>query len=252
VSDERATLGPWRVERVAETGSTNADLVARARLGEPAGVVLVADHQTAGRGRLGRAWAAPPGASLLLSVLLRPPPGVPLHGATQAVGLAARGACGDVTGVLPALKWPNDLLVGPRKLAGVLAEAVAEDGRVAAVVVGIGLNVQWGDDVPSELAERLVALDHLTGGPVDREAVLAAFLDHLTRRVAQWQQAPADLAADYRLDLATLGQEVRVDRGGDMVVGVAVDLTDVGELVVDAGGDLVTVSAGEVVHLRPA
>src|SRR4051812_27340870 len=107
--------------------------------GAPEGLAAVADHQTAGRGRLGRAWVAPPGASLLLSVLFRPDLAPErLHLTTAAVALAAAEACEAVAGVLPVLKWPNDLLVGDRKLAGVLAES-----RLPAVVVGIGLNVNW-------------------------------------------------------------------------------------------------------------
>src|SRR5690349_5822405 len=127
---------PFRVAHVAETGSTNADLVAAARAGEPAGAVLVADHQTAGRGRLVRAWQAPPGSALLCSILLRPRPGTVVHGAVWSVALAAREACRRLAGVAPDLKWPNDLLWDGRKLAGVLAEAVTgahDPGRVTAV-----------------------------------------------------------------------------------------------------------------------
>ena len=129
----------WRVERVVETGSTNADALAAARAGAPEGLVIMADHQTAGRGRLGRSWEDEPGDSLIVSVLLRPPLApTQLHRLTQAVALAAKDACSSVGGFRPDLKWPNDLVVGERKLAGILAESIVEDGRVGAVVVGMG------------------------------------------------------------------------------------------------------------------
>src|SRR4051794_23009041 len=129
-----------------EVDSTNRVLLDEARGGADEGAVVVADHQTAGRGRLGRTWVAPPESGLLLSVLLRPTFGVELaHLATAAVGLAAADACRDVAGVVAGLKWPNDLVaVAPdgqeRKLAGVLAEADLRGGVLAAIVVGIGIN----------------------------------------------------------------------------------------------------------------
>ena len=242
--------------RVAETGSTNADLLALAADGEPPGLVLVTDHQTAGKGRLGRGWSAPPGASLLVSVLLSLPAGAPVHGATWAVGLAGRDACAEVTGVVPELKWPNDLMVGERKLAGILAEAVVAGGGVVdGVVVGMGLNVSWpaATDLPGELAERVVALNHVTGSPVDREAVLDAYLRHLGGRVAEWEEQPDELVDAYRGALGTLGREVRVELAGETLVGMAVDVDHEGALVVvRAGGERHVVRAGDVVHLRPA
>jgi biotin-[acetyl-CoA-carboxylase] ligase BirA-like protein len=178
----------WR----PETGSTNADLLALAADGAPEGVVLVADHQTAGRGRLGRVWSAPPGASILLSVLLRPDVGLDhAHALTTAVALSAVEACATVAGVRPGLKWPNDLVVAvpaaggaERKLAGVLAESTLSGHRFAAVVVGIGINVNWPDELPTEIADVAVALNHLTGAPVDRNDLVAAFLTGLDRRYA--------------------------------------------------------------------
>jgi len=240
---------------VAETGSTNADLLALAAAGEPAGLVLVADHQTAGRGRLGRTWSAPPGASLLVSVLLELPAGSPVHGATWAVGLAARDACGEVAGVTPELKWPNDLMVGDRKLAGILAEAVLRHGEVAGVVVGMGLNVAWPpvDELPGELAGRVVALNHLTAAPVDLEAVLTAYLERLARYVSLWEDQAGALVQAYRSGLATIGRAVRVELPEGSFTGTAVDLDQDGALVVEVlGGERRLVRAGDVVHLRPA
>jgi BirA family biotin operon repressor/biotin-[acetyl-CoA-carboxylase] ligase len=251
VTGERATVPPrWHITRVRETGSTNADLLAMARAGAPFGSVLVADHQTAGRGRLGRRWEAPEGSSLLVSILLPPDlgaqsPAEPLQRLTHAVALAAAEACEEVAGVRPELKWPNDLLVGDRKLAGILAETVVDGGRVSAVVVGLGLNVSWPDVVPAELAGLLTALNHEAGRPVDRQAVLDALLAHLAD--TSWD----DLAARYRERLGTLGRRVRVDLGTVELEGVAVAVADDGSLVVEAdGGSHHVVTAGDVVHLR--
>jgi len=145
------------VRWVEETGSTNADLLALARDGAPEGIVLVADHQTAGRGRSGRTWTAPPNASLLLSVLVRPAP--QLAGlSTMAMGLGAADAVESAAQFRPRLKWPNDLVwpgdgsAPDRKLAGILAEAHWPAAGDAAVVIGIGLNVNWPADLPADLA----------------------------------------------------------------------------------------------------
>lgn len=245
---ERATPLPltWQVSWVAETGSTNSDLAAAARAGARPGAVLVADHQTEGRGRLGRTWQAPPGASLLVSILL---PSELARGhlqrLTQAVALAAAGACLDVAGVMAVLKWPNDLLVGDRKLAGVLAESVADAGVVAAVVAGIGINVNWPQEMPAELATTMTALNAECGHDVDRRRLLDALLAHLA--ATDW----AGLDAAYRANLATLGRRVRVLSGEGELHGTAVDVTAAGELVVEDGtGRRHTVHAGDVTHLR--
>ncbi|MEA3018492.1 MAG: BirA family transcriptional regulator, partial [Actinomycetota bacterium] len=143
---------------VDETGSTNADLLALARDGAPEGIVLVADHQTAGRGRAGRSWVAPPGSSLLLSVLVRPPASV-AGLSSMAIALAAADAVGDLAGFRPRLKWPNDLVwpgdgtAPDRKLAGILAEAHWPSEHEVAVVVGIGVNVNWPADLPEALED---------------------------------------------------------------------------------------------------
>ena len=155
--------------------------------------MVVADHQRAGRGRLDRSWHAPPGASLLVSILFRPSlPTADAHLLTTAVGVSAAQACRSVSGVEPLLKWPNDLVVAAadapatvRKLGGILAESTVEGARLEAVVVGIGVNVNWPTDLPPELAEIATALNHLTGAEVDREALLIAMLvglDELVRR----------------------------------------------------------------------
>jgi len=239
----------WSVTRVAETGSTNDDLAVAARAGAPDRTVLVADHQTAGRGRLGRRWEAPPGANLLVSVLVRPvsPPAAErLHGVTQAMALAARAACADIAGFTPTLKWPNDLQVDDHKLAGILAEAVADGGRVAAVVVGMGVNVAW----PEQATVDAISVAAAAARPVDRDALLDALLRHLDRRLVQWEHDPDTLGHDYRAALGTIGRRVRVETPSAVLEGVAIDVRPGGQLVVEADGTRHEIGAGDVIHLR--
>jgi BirA family transcriptional regulator, biotin operon repressor / biotin---[acetyl-CoA-carboxylase] ligase len=261
------------VRWVAETGSTNTDALEAARAGEPEGIVVVADHQTAGRGRLGRTWTAPVGGSLLCTILLRPPAAV-AGATTMAVAVAAAEAVAELTGRAPRLKWPNDL-VWPgdgsepdRKLAGILAEVDWPAGATIAggwaepkpterlvVAVGIGLNVAWGSDVPEELAEIAVALDHLTApAPApDRVELLVAMLRRLDQRYGALVASPdgaTELRSAWRDRSATLGRRVRVDLGADDLEGTAVDITTDGHLVVDTEAGRRTVAVGDVVHLR--
>lgn len=239
---------------VAETGSTNADAMALAREGAPEGVVVVADHQTAGRGRAGRTWTAPPGAGLLVSVVLRPPDAV-LDLCTMAVGLSAAEAVEAMAGFAPRLKWPNDLVwpgdgsAPDRKLAGILAEA---DAHPAAVVVGIGINVSWPDELPEDLAEVAVACNHVTATPVDREDLLIALLERLGPRYGALVAGErGSLLDEWRARSATLGRSVRVILGHAEIEGTAVDVTDDGHLVVDTtAGHRRTFAVGDVVHLR--
>lgn len=263
------------VRWVSETGSTNADALELARQGEAEGVVLVADHQTAGRGRLGRTWQAPVGGSLLCTILLRPPAAI-APATTMAVAVSAASAVEELTGRAPRLKWPNDL-VWPgdgsdpdRKLAGILAEVdwpaasqissgwrEPKPGERLVVAVGIGINVAWGDDVPADLADLAVALDHLTAPevPPARVDLLVAMLRHLDERYAALLDGAAGTAAlqdAWRERSATLGRRVRIDLGADDLEGTAVDITDEGHLVVETlEGDRRTIAVGDVVHLRP-
>jgi BirA family biotin operon repressor/biotin-[acetyl-CoA-carboxylase] ligase len=240
----------WIVDCVEETGSTNADLVAAARAGAPPGRALVADHQTAGRGRLGRRWQAPPGSSLLVSMLFHADGPDGLHKYTQAVALAAAEACRDVAGVSPSLKWPNDLLVGDRKVAGVLAETAPLPSGKLAVVVGIGLNVTWTPPFPDELAVTMTALNVEAGRAIDRDLVLHSMLDRLAL------EPPADLLDRYRAALGTLGRRVRIEQAGigqgEVWEGLAVDVKADGCLVVRTPTGHREVMTGDVVHLRGA
>ena len=224
----------WTVNRVAATGSTNQDLLTAAADGAPDRSVLMADFQTAGRGRLDRTWDAPPGANLLVSVLFRRGfDATNPHVLTRAVALAAVHASKELTGQVPDLKWPNDLLLDGRKLGGILAQAGTTEGRLH-VVVGLGLNLGWA---PNETA-RLVGVS-----PYD-------FLPVWLRHLGLLLDTDTDTATEYRARLATLGQSVRVERGSDTLTGIAVDVQPDGALIVDTGTDRVVVTIGDVVHLR--
>jgi BirA family biotin operon repressor/biotin-[acetyl-CoA-carboxylase] ligase len=239
----------WRVIRLDETTSTNTVALEAAADGEPEGLVVVADHQTAGRGRLQRTWVAPPGSALLVSILLRPPPDA-LHLAPTAVGCAAAAACGVVAGFEPGLKWPNDLVAGGRKLGGILAEAAASSGNVTAVVVGLGLNVHRPADRPPDVERIATDLDRWATTPIGRAALLDCLLDELaTRYPLQREQ----LAAEHRRRCVTLGRRVAVQQPTGTVVGTAVDVDADGRLWVETGsGSTVRIEVGDVVHLRPA
>jgi BirA family transcriptional regulator, biotin operon repressor / biotin---[acetyl-CoA-carboxylase] ligase len=252
------------LRRVAETGSTNRDLLAAAADGAADGVVLVADHQTAGRGRLDRSWVAPPGSSVLMSVLLRPDLGAgDAHLLTTALAVGAAEACGGVAGVDVRIKWPNDLVVaaddhgGVRKVAGILAESSVERGRLSAVVVGIGLNVNWPARLPADLESIAVALNHVAGHDIDRDDLIVATLAGLERWCAPLSgdddgrgAGQSVLMAEARSRSATLGRRVRAEIGAETVEGTAQELSEAGELVVETAEGRRTIIAGDVVHLR--
>jgi BirA family transcriptional regulator, biotin operon repressor / biotin---[acetyl-CoA-carboxylase] ligase len=230
----------WQVEIVAETGSTNADLLAAAARGAADRSVLASLHQTAGRGRLDRTWDAPPGANLLVSILIRELP-AHLHQITQRLALAAVVAVQRAAGVEARLKWPNDVLLDGRKLAGVLAQAGGASGAgVGYVVAGIGLNVGWAPPEAAKLGEHVQPAD-----------VLAALL-------SAWDDLPADITDTYRAALATLGAEVAVHlpgvdgaASGEVVRGRALDVEIDGRLVVvDDCATTHRFATGDVVHLR--
>ena len=248
MGDAEASPGVrWRLRRFDEIDSTNRYALDAARAGTAAGLVVVADHQQAGRGRRGRAWTAPPGSSLLVSVLLRPRLAADqVHVVTMAAALALVDAVRLAAGVDADLKWPNDLLVDERKLAGLLAEADITGGVVRAVVIGVGCNVTWGG-FPSELEDIATACDREAGRPVERTALLDAFLARLGARIETLDRVPGD----YRSRLATIGRRVRVELTDRTLEGVATGVDDHGRLVVQPGtGPSVTVAAGDVVHLR--
>lgn len=234
----QSAIAPWRVRLLAETGSTNSDAAEAARLGEPEGLVVIAEHQTAGRGRQGRAWMSTPRAGLWLSVLLRP-----------AVDVARWGWLPLLAGVALAdtvpgsrLKWPNDLLLNGAKAAGILAEAVLSK----AVVVGIGLNVsQARDELPAEVNATSLRLEGLTE---DRTSLASALLTNLRARYRDW----TGLRADYLARCDTVGRRVRVLLPGDTeLTGEATTVDDDGRLIVQTqDGRLCPIAAGDVTHVR--
>lgn len=238
---------------VASTGSTNEDLAAAGRAGAPAGRVLVAEEQTRGRGRLDRSWHSVPGAALTFSVLLRPA-GVPpfsLGWLPLLAGVALATAVEDQTAVGASLKWPNDVLSGNAKLAGILAEQAG-----TAIIVGFGVNVSsTRQELPSAQATSL-----LLQGAVrtDRQALLVAVLHQFEHWYLRWVGGPlpgdaqtSGLRAEYLRYSATVGQDVRVELpAGGVLVGRASDVDDTGRLIVATADGLVPVSAGDVIHAR--
>jgi BirA family biotin operon repressor/biotin-[acetyl-CoA-carboxylase] ligase len=243
-------FGP--LERFAEIDSTNSYLVQRAHGGAPAGLVAMADVQTAGRGRLGRTWVAPAGGSLLVSVLLRPALAIEAWPALlAAAGLAAVDAVTALCDVPARQKWPNDVVVGDRKLAGLLAEALPAQG---AVILGLGCNIDW-PAVPDDLATIATAVSLVGGRVQPREVLLRGWLERLDGWIGMLER---DLTTGQRWlrhaqqrRSATLGRRVRAELPGGTVEGIAAGLEPGGELVVRTdAGELVTVTAGDVIHLR--
>lgn len=252
--------GLWRqVDVVQRTGSTNSDLVARAAEGKAEeGTVLVAEEQTAARGRLDRHWTAPARSGLSFSVLLRPA-GVPvarwgwlplLTGVAVATGLSR------TAGVDTALKWPNDLLVTvggeERKAAGILAELAGDDG----VVIGVGINVSLrADELPVPTAGSLALAGAVS---TDRDPLLRGVLRSLEDWYGRWRAAGGDPAVSglqetYAAGCATLGRTVRAELpGGGALVGEAVAVDGDGRLVLATeAGVRKPVGAGDIVHVRP-
>jgi BirA family biotin operon repressor/biotin-[acetyl-CoA-carboxylase] ligase len=238
----------WRIEHFDVIDSTNTWLADRALEGAPEGLVAVADFQSAGRGRLDRRWESPPGASLLCSILLRPDVGPDqLQLVVACVALAARAALVRLCGVRPALKWPNDLIVGDAKIAGLLAEIVTVDERLA-VVVGIGVNLTH--EGPANVASTSVRVE--SGVTITPMALLDILLDELETRRALLDSGggQSTLREEYQRALITLGQLVRVERTTDVLVGLATSVDDFGQLVVVVDGHDFAVTVGDVVHVR--
>ena len=265
---ERALVTPgslWsRVDVRAETASTNADVTAAAVRGEPEGLVVVAEQQTAGRGRRDRQWTSPARAGLTLSVLLRPGRADPERGwpalapASFAwlpllAGVALLEAVERVAEVEAGLKWPNDLLVHDGKCAGILAEVSGD-----AVVVGLGLNVTTrAEELPETTGLPATSLRVAGAAVTDRDPLLRALLRNFASWYAGWREAAGDaemsgLLAAYRRGCATIGQQVRVSLpAGQTLTGEATEVDRDGQLVVrTADGATHRVSAGDVLHVR--
>jgi BirA family biotin operon repressor/biotin-[acetyl-CoA-carboxylase] ligase len=236
----------WRVEHFDEIDSTNTYVKDRAD--EPEGLVALADFQTAGRGRMDRSWVSPPRSSLLCSILLRPAlASDQLQLVVALVALSARSAIERLSGLRTALKWPNDLVVGADKVAGLLAEIVPQ-GTELSVVVGIGVNLTY--DGPEGVAATSVRAE--TGLTIAPRALLDILLEEIDFRRAQLNDVSGRLALreEYVGALATIGQRVRVVQSDETLHGLAVGVDEEGRLRVDIDGAVRTFSVGDVVHVR--
>lgn len=233
---------------VADTGSTNGDLRAAAIAGAPDGAVLMAEHQSAGRGRSGRVWESAPGQGLLMSALLVPGP--PFHRAPLCSLAAGVAACDAVEAVVPTvavgLKWPNDVMAGGGKLGGILVEGELVGDEFVHVLIGLGLNA---NHTRSEVPEGGTSLGLLMGRPISRARLVVSLLVALEERLADLDQ-PDRLLSAYRERCLTLGEEVRVERRAGSITGTALDVDHTGALVVATEYGLETVGFGDVVHLR--
>jgi BirA family biotin operon repressor/biotin-[acetyl-CoA-carboxylase] ligase len=246
-----ARPGPWRrIDIVEVTGSTNADLIARSRDGDDiAGAVLLAEHQTAGRGRGGRSWEGVRHGQIIMSV------GIGADGVDEQhwglVPLLAGVAAVDTlapAGIDAGLKWPNDVLVDGAKIAGILAEVASPQ---PVIVLGIGLNVAVR---PEEIGQPQATSVYQLGVEADRTDLVRDLLTRLGERIAQWRTGGTDaLLDDYRARSATLGARVRAQLpGGRDIVGTAEGIDAQGRLCIGTETGSEVVSAGDIVHLRPA
>jgi BirA family transcriptional regulator, biotin operon repressor / biotin---[acetyl-CoA-carboxylase] ligase len=243
-----------RIDILDRTESTNADAAAAAREGVPEGLVVTTEHQVAGRGRLGRSWQSPPMSGLAVSVVLRPASVAPARWPWLPLlaGVAVRESVVDSAGVDASLKWPNDVLVAGRKLAGILVERV-DTPIGAAAVVGIGVNVSLDTaELPVPEATSLALAGAVT---TDRTVLTEALLRRLAAHYRAWLSVAGDpehsLRAEYAAACGTIGQRVRIELpDGSAMVGLALGIDPAGRLEVDVDGERQTVGAGDVVHLR--
>ena len=257
---------------VPEIGSTNTALLDRARKGGSEGEVIIADLQTQGRGRRGRTWTAPPGTSLMMSILLRPPPGTlsPDNASliTSALAISVLTAVEEITNIQLEVKWPNDLVVdspdpilgsgdpGYRKVAGILTETMIQQNEIEAMVVGIGINTGWGQ-VPPELQLTATSLDVLAGSTVYRTQLAQKLLENFETEYAALLEPSGkeNLLLRLREYSATLGKQVLVhlNEEGETkpIKGQAINIDESGRLLVELdNGDIQAVSVADVEHLR--
>ena len=240
----------WTLKEVAETGSTNADLVREAENGAPGRFVLRTDYQSAGRGRLDRRWEAPAGVNVLASFLFRDVPDHP-HVLTQAVALAAVQSAAELFEFDLKLKWPNDLMLGDRKVAGVLAQSGSIDaasGGPSFVVVGIGINIGWAPEGAAALSLGSSAEQLRESGRSPSHMVqnMCPNIDHLLSLDSE------TLHEHYREHLATIGREVKLSLpDGESLIGRAIDVEVDGRLVVvDECAITHRFDTVDVIHLR--
>ncbi len=240
---------PWRdtlywFDTVNSTNDLAKDM---ARNNAQNGTIILSGHQSAGRGRMGRSFVSPAGKGIYLSLILRPqcPPKKLMH-LTCAVAVAACDAIEEVTGVRPGIKWINDLVLGKKKLGGILTELSTQQELVNYAVVGIGINCsQKAADFPEEIRDIAISLEEFTDTPVDQPKLIEALISHLYEM--HTNLFSKDFMTAYRKDCITLGQEISVVTGENIIHGKAVDLDSQGGLIVQyPDGTCKTVNAGEV------
>ncbi len=252
--DNPGLMPDLTLEVLDTAGSTNQVAAERAQAGAPDGLVVVADHQTAGRGRIDRTWETPPGTAVTFSMLLRPDtptrawPWLPLL-TGYAVDKALKG-----NGLDAGVKWPNDVLIGEKKVAGILVERIdTPDGPAA--VIGVGVNVGLtADELPVPTA---TSLEIEMGRPVDRTDVLVELLNAIREAVDAWELGGdlngMRLYESYAAACITVGRQVRVDLpDGTALAGLALEIDPTGQLVIESNGGRHPVAAGDVVHVRTA
>lgn len=230
--------------------STNTRARELARQGAPHGTVLIADHQTGGRGRRGRSFHSPAGSGIYMSVILRPhcAPQQIMH-LTCAAAVAMCDAVESAVGFRPGIKWTNDLVCGKRKIAGVLTELGFDNrGNVDFAVIGIGINCcQQEADFPEDIRSIAGSLTSISGQSIDRAVVAAAMMDALYRMDAELLTGKAHILNRYRKDCITLGKEISLVRGEEIRHGTALDIDDAGALIVRfPDGTAEAVNSGEV------
>ena len=256
LAEPAASLFPAvRQLRLARCASTNNEVRDRIRAGEPEGLLVLADGQDAGRGRLGRLWHSPPGRNVYLTLLLRPPLAPELAPlVTLALALAGRAALRR-GGVAAQIKWPNDLVVRIaedrplRKLAGIACEAVAGEPGGLALAAGIGINVDMtADELPPDIAGTATSVRIETGRPGDRAAIIAGLLESFAPLyLALAKDQGASLLSEYAGALDTVGREVRVDLGDRVATGTAIGIGALGQLRVRGeDGGVEEIMAGDV------
>ncbi len=237
----------WRVEHFEEINSTNTYVAVKAKEGTSEGFVARADYQSAGRGRLDRTWQAPPRSALMCSILLSPPTSSDeMQLVVAAVALSARSALGTLCNVYPQLKWPNDLIVDDKKIAGLLAEVVTHENSLS-VVAGIGINL-------TDSPEGLPATNALkvSGVIVTPEALLEKLLEELNirRGLLDTDEGRAMLRSEYESVLETIGRSVVVEQSDVTFPALATGIDEIGRLILDAAGEEKIISVGDVIHVR--
>jgi BirA family biotin operon repressor/biotin-[acetyl-CoA-carboxylase] ligase len=257
IRDVEAGLAPKRLgthfHYFRELDSTNNYARSLAEQGAAEGAIVIAEQQTQGRGRLGRRWVSPPFVNLYCSIILRPtsPPAfAPQITLTAAVALADAVAC--FSPVAPAIKWPNDIMIGNKKLAGVLTEAVSNSRKIEFVIVGIGVNVNFSlESMPLEIRERATSLSVLTGRSVSREALLRRLIQDLDRCYGILEETGfAAIAPRWDARFGLRGQRVRVETTDQSITGRAIGIEPDGALLIEAPGGKQRILAGDVIPVE--